>query len=136
MSFMDSNFKKIIKLITKTGDRFVVSDSGFEMPYVVMSLESYENLVLADDGLGELEETLEETSEAKLLEKINRDIAVWKSQQEKLSETLGSLQTESKKEDGEETKTPVVEQFPQKEEEKEDAEEGAEDQYYFEPLES
>jgi len=123
---MDLNLKRIIKLIQKTGDRFIVSDSSLGTPYVVMPLADYEKLVTVEAE----EDVVEtETTEGQLLEKINHDIAVWKSQQEKISETLDSFRSDTNKN---EITATVEETKNAPEEDKGDVE----DQYYFEPLES
>jgi len=130
---MDSSLKRIIKLIKKTGDRFIVTDADYELPYVVMSLDSYEKIILTE----KVDEPVsEEMSELQLLEKINNDIAVWKSQQEKVPQTVSNFVPEEKKEVSsvEEVVTPLVENSVESAPTKEEG--AVEDHYYFEPLES
>lgn len=146
---MDSSLKKIIKLIQKTGDRFVVSDLENETPYVIMPFRDYEYLTDAP------RREVASLTEGELLEKINRDIFLWKSRQieEETEEDLEN-QTEEKTERGnerdvweeemaEKSLSDVNNSFPSFEE-KEPAEESkkeeigneqVEDEYYFEPLE-
>ncbi|MFA7662531.1 MAG: hypothetical protein WCX88_01265 [Patescibacteria group bacterium] len=70
----EKSIKKVIGLIRKTGDRMIIFDQeGFS--YVLMSVEDYEDLLLARSGVAGL-------TEEELLDKINREIAVWKSNQE------------------------------------------------------
>lgn len=52
----------------------VLPENGDE-PFVLMSLPEYERLALGRASVADL-------TENELLDKINRDIAVWKSQQE------------------------------------------------------
>ena len=73
--FMQNRLQKAISLVQKTGDRLVVFDSVKSCdPYVIMSLDEYENLIISRSGIKDL-------TEDELLDKINRDIAVWKSDQ-------------------------------------------------------
>jgi hypothetical protein len=80
---MYNQLQKAIDLVKKTGDRLMVFDSANpENIYVVMSLKDYENLILGKSEVRGL-------TEDELLDKINRDIAIWKSDQdfqEKLAE--------------------------------------------------
>jgi len=69
-----SELNKIINLIKKTGDRCVVLDSQGNS-YVVMSLKDYERIVFNKSEIRSL-------TEDELLDKINREIALWKAVQE------------------------------------------------------
>ena len=71
-----SQFQKAINLAKKTGDRVIVFDgSHSDSAYAVMSLDEYERLVLGRSEVRNL-------TEDQLLDKINRDIAIWKSENE------------------------------------------------------
>ncbi|MEA3463518.1 MAG: hypothetical protein U9R14_00310 [Patescibacteria group bacterium] len=76
---MQTQLQKAIDLVKKTGDRLLVFDSAkpdnVDNVYVVMNLKDYENLVLGKSEVRGL-------TEDELLDKINRDIAIWKSEQE------------------------------------------------------
>ncbi|MCK4554278.1 hypothetical protein KAU19_04935 [Candidatus Parcubacteria bacterium] len=73
---MQTQLQKAIDLVKKTGDRLLVFDSAqSDNVYVVMNLKDYENLVLGKSEVRGL-------TEDELLDKINRDIAIWKSEQE------------------------------------------------------
>ncbi|MEK7508957.1 MAG: hypothetical protein AAB568_03850 [Patescibacteria group bacterium] len=72
---MDASIKKIIELIQKTGDRFIIWETDSNTPYVVMSLADYEKLLAKP-------EKPKAHSESQLLEKINSDIALWRAKQE------------------------------------------------------
>ncbi|MCX6796750.1 MAG: hypothetical protein NTW06_04635 [Candidatus Falkowbacteria bacterium] len=73
---MLDQFQKAIKLAKKTGDRLIVFDpANSELAYVIMTLEEYERLVLKRSEVKDL-------TEDELLDKINRDIAIWKSEQD------------------------------------------------------
>lgn len=109
---MDSQLNKIIDLIRKTGDKCVVLGKGNEA-YVLMAFKDYEKLVSDRSGVYDL-------TENELLDKINRDIAIWRSSQEQeneidLEEAVRSqIEREKEEENG---------NFPE------------EDRYYFEPIE-
>jgi hypothetical protein len=72
----DNQLQRAINLTKKTGDRLIVFDKAeSESPYVVMSLDEYEKLVIGHSEVRGL-------TENELLDKINRDIAIWKSDSE------------------------------------------------------
>jgi len=73
---MHNQLQKAINLAKKTGDRVIVVDSAKpEEVFVVMSLDEYEKLVIGKSEVRNL-------TEDELLDKINRDIAIWKSENE------------------------------------------------------
>ena len=69
------SLQKIINLIKKTGDKAVILDKNGDLSCVVMTISDYENLVLNQSGLQGL-------TEEELLDKINRDIEIWKDSKE------------------------------------------------------
>jgi hypothetical protein len=69
------NFQKLVNLLKKTGDRAIILDERGEPGYIIMALSDYEDLILGKSGVSGL-------TEAELLDKINRDIAIWKDNQE------------------------------------------------------
>jgi hypothetical protein len=72
---MLDQLQKAFDLVKKTGDKLVVFDSAKpENVFVVLTLKDYENLVLCKSEVRDL-------TEDGLLDKINRDIAIWKSEQ-------------------------------------------------------
>jgi len=72
---MQDQLQKAINLVKKTGDKLIVFDSAKpDNVFVVLSLKDYENLVLGKSEVRGL-------TEDELLDKINRDIAIWKSDQ-------------------------------------------------------
>jgi len=81
---MNQDFKKIIDLINRTGDNCIVLDESGKPAYVIATFENYQKLVLGKSEVVGL-------SEDELLEKINRDIAIWKTNQE--AENLVNWQT-------------------------------------------
>ena len=73
---MQNQLRKVLDLARKTGDRIIVFDhENSDNTFVVMSLSDYEKLILGKNEVRGL-------TEDELLDKINRDIAIWKSEQE------------------------------------------------------
>lgn len=70
-----AGLNKVFALIKKTGDRCIVLSPDGEDANVVMSLTEYERLALGRADVVDL-------TEDELLDKINRDIAIWRTQQE------------------------------------------------------
>lgn len=67
--------QKALNLVNKTGDRIVIYDSSKpDQIFVVMSLNEYERMAIKDHNISNL-------TESQLLDKINRDIAIWKNEQ-------------------------------------------------------
>lgn len=72
---MQNKLQKAINLSKKTGDRLIIFDSlRSENPFVLMSLDDYEKIIVERSEVRGL-------TEDELLDKINRDIAIWKSEQ-------------------------------------------------------
>lgn len=72
---MENQLEKAIRIAKKTGDRLIVFDNiKKDSAYVVMSLDEYEKIALKNSNVRGL-------TENELLDKINRDIAVWKNEQ-------------------------------------------------------
>lgn len=70
---MSDKLQKIINLAKRTGDRIIVlGEDESQSPFVVMSIEEYERIV---DGSG----PVKNLSEQEMLDKINRDISIWRS---------------------------------------------------------
>lgn len=67
---------RLIKLAKKTGDRLIVHDPREGRDIVIMDIDSYEQLF--DVGSGQRKHL----SERQLLDQINRDIALWRANQE------------------------------------------------------
>ncbi len=85
--------KKILNLIKKTGDRVIVYDvQESEETFVLLSLDSYEKMILAEPKLEEKDEDLsvknqtqdldiKGLTEEDLTDKINQEISLWKNQE-------------------------------------------------------
>ena len=81
---MESQLKKALNLVRRIGSHLIVYNLGRDKEaYVVMSLEEYERLVLKKSEVRGL-------TEDELLAKINRDIAIWKSEQEEKFKDLAT----------------------------------------------
>jgi hypothetical protein len=73
---MQDQLQKAIKLAKKTGDRLIVFDPNHtDLTYVVMTIDDYERMV-------EKRSEVKGLTEQELIDKINRDIAIWKSDQD------------------------------------------------------
>ena len=124
-----ANYKqmdKVLELATKTGDKVIVMSDNHD-PYVVMTIKEYEALLQGSSAVDGL-------TEEQLLDKINRDIAVWKSAQE--------VEEMPKNTDEYDLNQFKVEDTPdnttETEEDKPSEDEGTveeEDKYYIEPVE-
>ncbi|MCK4540132.1 hypothetical protein KAU09_03195 [Candidatus Parcubacteria bacterium] len=73
---MQNQLQKAINLVNKTGDRLLVVDmANPEQVFALMSIDEYEKLMIGRSEVRNL-------TENELLDKINRDIAIWKSENE------------------------------------------------------
>lgn len=94
---MENWLNKILKLTEQTGDRCIVTDSEGRNVFVVMSLDQYQGLRgIAEPDFRQLSRTgeVKGLTEEQLLNRINREIASWKSSQyESPDESLGSSET-------------------------------------------
>jgi hypothetical protein len=82
---MSDRLDRILNLSKKTGDTVIVHDPSSEHDLVVLPFDQYEDLVAAEHPSlsGDYDDyLLEEMSERELIDKINRDIAIWRSYQE------------------------------------------------------
>ena len=76
-----ANYKqmdKVLDLAAKTGDKVIVMSENHD-PYVIMTVKEYEALLHSSSTVNGL-------TEEQLLDKINRDIAVWKASQDDVSD--------------------------------------------------
>jgi hypothetical protein len=79
----NSQLNRVISLVRRTGDRMIIMDNESDSVLVLMDLDSYEKM------LGTSPESLVDLSEEQMLEKINRDIAKWRSYNDKSEEEGG-----------------------------------------------
>ncbi|MEA3449863.1 MAG: hypothetical protein U9Q85_02695 [Patescibacteria group bacterium] len=81
---MENQLQKALSLSKKTGDILLVFNaSGDTDPFVLMDLDAYEKIIIGKSEVRGL-------SEDELLDKINRDIAIWRSEN-------NSVETNSKR---------------------------------------
>ncbi len=84
---MNFPWQRIFRLIKRTGDRVVLfNPANPEEIYVMMDIGAYEKIVDTKDVQEKEEGGIGGLTEAELLDKINRDIAAWKSEQQRLLE--------------------------------------------------
>lgn len=84
---MADRLERFINLISKTGDRLIVYDRQEpENSFVVINFNEYERLLSESNSVKGL-------TEDELIDKINRDIALWKEEQvtEPPSEAVSSF---------------------------------------------
>ncbi len=79
---------KVFSLINKTGDRCIIVSEKEDKAFAIMSISEYERMTVLKSDVSSL-------SEDELLDKINRDIAVWKSQQNEAQESSREIQDKS-----------------------------------------
>ena len=120
------NFEKLLNLLKKTGDKAIILDQNGNPGYVIMSVNDYEDLILGKSGVSGL-------TESELLDKINRDIAIWKDSQE-LKE-LSVDQYNFARDLGEFINDDYSSEFRQNNPISV-SENNEEDRYYFEPVEN
>ncbi len=70
-----SSFDRLIELAKRTGDRLIVHDPYEGKDMVILDVDSYEHLVLGKRSVRGL-------SERELIDQINRDISIWRANQE------------------------------------------------------
>ena len=83
---MSDAVNKILKLVAETGEHCMVLDSDGQNVYVVMPLDEYQAMKTGQVPKLDKRE-LHDLTEEQLLNKINREIDVWKSTQNQ-SETV------------------------------------------------
>jgi len=81
---MQTQLQKAIRIVQKTGDRLIVVNESNNESYVIMNLDEYERILKGcatrSDEISKNQD-ISVLTEEKLIDKINRDIALWKSQQ-------------------------------------------------------
>lgn len=73
-----SQLERAFKLVKKTGDKAIVFEKDSDDAVVLMNLEGYENLLEAGNR-----SDITDLTEEELMEKINKDVAVWRAFNEK-----------------------------------------------------
>ncbi|OGY47316.1 MAG: hypothetical protein A3J62_01760 [Candidatus Buchananbacteria bacterium RIFCSPHIGHO2_02_FULL_38_8] len=129
---MANSIEKIVSLIQQTGDKCIILDSEGNPSFVIMSFSSYEQLISGKADIQGL-------TEDQLIEKINQDVANWRSAQQNNEEpsnwqSLGAVIRERKasRQDLKIAEEPTERDENSLNEAKKDE---TEDKYYFEPIE-
>ncbi|MEI7497931.1 MAG: hypothetical protein WCK11_01450 [Candidatus Falkowbacteria bacterium] len=79
---MRDPLRQALELAKKTGDRLIVFDRpDSDTPFVIMGLADYEKIALVGSSVRGL-------TEEELVDKINRDIALWKSDQDQVASDI------------------------------------------------
>ena len=79
---MPEQLQKAINLVKRTGDRIIVFDNlRAEDAFVIMDLDCYEKML-------DSQEEIRSLTEDELLDRINRDVALWRSESNQNSEDL------------------------------------------------
>lgn len=147
---------RIIRLVKRTGDRFVILDRDTDEAMVVMNLDEYEDLLNTTTEV-------ENLAEEEMLSRLNSDINRWQEQNEKRA-TLPQIQYDEPEEideveEEEQENEPEFEKLPEikdlaevsqeieietsevapnanfAEEDLSDLPEGEEEKFYLEPIE-
>ena len=71
-----SQINRVIKLVKRTGDKTIIMDNESDAVMMLMELGAYENMLDRSSGI-------EKLTEEELLEKINRDVAIWRAYNDK-----------------------------------------------------
>lgn len=67
----NNQLNRLLQLINRTGDRLVVLDKDTDATVVMMEIDEYEKLLNGGPRL-------EDMSESDILDRINREVAVWR----------------------------------------------------------
>ena len=73
----NSQINRVIQLVRKTGDKVVLMDNESEAVLMLMDLGVYEKMLSTSP------QRIETLTEEELMEKINRDVAVWRAYNDK-----------------------------------------------------
>jgi len=133
----NSQLNKVLNLVKRTGDKMIILDNETDNAMVMMDIEAYEKILSNQSSL-------EDLNEEQLLERINRDISIWRSYNEKENEALSASESDDAKfiklaeKDAEEPSASTeVQAIPKIEEEdlKNISEDEEEEKFYLEPIE-
>lgn len=80
-----SQINRVIQLVRKTGDKVVLMDNESDAVMMLMDLDAYEKMVASSP------QPVETMTEEELMERINRDVAVWRAYNDK--ERLETMDT-------------------------------------------
>lgn len=135
-----AGLKNVIAFIKKTGDKCVILDENGQDAYVIMPLSMYEDgnaypaTQTAKKSLKQEPKVDDDLTGPELLNKINRDIAVWKSIQDTPFDSeipQHASKREIQQEQAVHPHVPIVDADADKDAEPTQQDEG---DYYFEPV--
>lgn len=69
-------FSEILEMLNNSGGKYIIVEDG-KPSYVLMDIKEYKNMSSGSENT-----SLEDMSKEELIEKINKDIAIWRSGQE------------------------------------------------------
>ncbi|TSC84053.1 MAG: Uncharacterized protein G01um101413_856 [Parcubacteria group bacterium Gr01-1014_13] len=72
----NSQLNRVINLVKRTGEKTVIMDNESDAVMMLMDLGAYEKML---DHTPARESSVEKLTEEELLEKINRDVAIWRA---------------------------------------------------------
>jgi hypothetical protein len=72
----NSQLNRVINLVKRTGEKTVIMDNESGAVMMLMDLGAYEKML---DHVAPRESSVEKLTEEELLEKINRDVAIWRA---------------------------------------------------------
>ncbi|MBI2037478.1 MAG: hypothetical protein HYT15_00900 [Candidatus Magasanikbacteria bacterium] len=72
----NSQINRVVRLVRRTGEKAVIMDTESDAVMMLMDLGAYEKMLENSEGI-------EKLTEEELMEKINRDVAVWRAYNDK-----------------------------------------------------
>lgn len=72
----NSQINRVVRLVRRTGDKAIIMDNESDAVMMLMDLGAYEKIL--DNSRG-----VEKLTEEELMERINRDVAVWRAYNDK-----------------------------------------------------
>lgn len=79
---MSFNLDRLLKLAQKTGKGLIVYDHDEGRHFAIVDIDEYERLVESEDYSCEDHAPVGELTERELIDKINSDLALWRSKQD------------------------------------------------------
>lgn len=79
---MPINLDRLLNLAQKTGNGLIVYDKNEGRHFAIVDIDEYERLLEVEDSSCEDCTDVTELTERELIDKINSDLALWKSKQE------------------------------------------------------
>ena len=127
----NSQLNRVINLIKRTGDKTVIMDNESDSALMLMDLGAYEKMLDQPRGVD-----IKKLTEEELLEKINRDVAVWRAynDKEKRAEVFEEMAPNLGSSPVVREKTAVVQAEPE-ESASDIVAEAEEEKFYLEPVE-